>query len=117
MFNRIYNFYFQNEETETIMATLQQLAERVSSLDTTLQLEQLQVAKALEKLNTTISSLNVLLEDGGTAEERQAIMDHLDAIKADLEGTVEEPVEQPPLNIEEAPKEEAPVEKKSRKQK
>lgn len=39
-------------------------------------------------LNETITTLTAQVADGGTAEERQAIIDTLTALKTDLEETV-----------------------------
>ncbi len=77
------------------MPTLEEIQQKVAELQTALDAEQQQVADLLaqknatiESLNTTITSLEVLVAEGGTAEERQAILDQLTATKTDLEATV-----------------------------
>lgn len=40
------------------------------------------------ELNAVIAELQLLVADGGTPEERQAVLDHLNAIKADVESTL-----------------------------
>lgn len=78
------------------MASIQELSDKVDALQVSLDLEQAAVASAISGLNQTISDLQALLVDGGTAEQRQALADKLDAIKADLEGTVaDEPAVEP----------------------
>lgn len=42
----------------------------------------------IETLNATIAQLQALVAEGGTPEERQAVLDQLTAAKTDLEGTV-----------------------------
>lgn len=43
---------------------------------------------AIVTLNETIATLTAQLADGGTPEERQAVLDQLNAIKTDLESTI-----------------------------
>lgn len=84
------------KQLEKIMASIQELSDKVDALQVSLDLEQAAVASAISGLNQTISDLQALLVDGGTAEQRQALADKLDAIKADLEGTVaDEPAVEP----------------------
>lgn len=77
------------------MATLEEISAKVDELQAALDAEQEQVANliaskdaAIAGLNETIASLQAIVAEGGTAEARQAILDKIDAIKADLEGTV-----------------------------
>lgn len=76
--------------------TLEQLQQKAQELQEALDAEQQQVKDLLEQknstiesLNTTITSLEALVAEGGTAEQRQALLDQLTAIKTDLQGTVE----------------------------
>lgn len=71
-----------------IMATLQELETKVDELQVALDAEQQSIAEAIAALTQTITDLQALVADGGTVEQRQAIADKLDALKADLEGTV-----------------------------
>jgi uncharacterized coiled-coil DUF342 family protein len=68
--------------------TIKDLTEKVDALQASLDAEQLQIAKAIEDLNTVITDLRAAAEANGTEEERQALADKLDAIKTDLEGTI-----------------------------
>ena len=77
------------------MPSLEEIQQKVTELQTALDVEQQQVADLLaqktatiESLNATIVSLEALVAEGGTAEERQAILDQLNATKTDLEATV-----------------------------
>jgi hypothetical protein len=70
------------------MASIQELSEKVDALQVSLDLEQEAVNNAIAGLSQTIADLQALIVDGGTAEQRQELADKLDAIKADLEGTV-----------------------------
>ena len=70
------------------MATIQELSNKVDELQVALDNEQAQILAAIEDLNDTIAELRDLVADGGTAEERQALADKLDAIKSDLENTI-----------------------------
>lgn len=77
------------------MPTLQELSAKVDELQLSLDNEQQQVADllaakeaAITSLTETVTALQLLVADGGTAEERQAVLDKLNATKTDLEGTV-----------------------------
>lgn len=82
-----------------IMASIAQLTEKVDALQLALDTEQQEIQDAITALNTTIQELRdqIANNDGGTVEERQALADKLDAIKSDLEGTVNNapPTEEP----------------------
>jgi chromosome segregation ATPase len=87
---------------DQIMASLQQISAeaaqlrtQVSEMQTAIDTEQQQVTDAIDKLNTSISQLQQQITDGGTAEERQAVLDNLiatrDALasaKTDLVSTI-----------------------------
>jgi len=77
------------------MPTNAEIKALADQLQISLDAEQAQVAALLQQkddaiaaLNTTIATLQGQVADGGTAEERQAIIDELTATKADLEATV-----------------------------
>jgi len=93
--NSLKQFNFNKRLKQNKMSTLQELSEKVSELQGSLDTEQQQVADllaqkdaAIESLNTTIAELQALVTAGGTESERQAILDQLNAIKTDLEATV-----------------------------
>lgn len=78
------------------MPTIEELSAKVDEVQTSLDAEQQQVADLLAEKNSTIETLNGVvadlqqqLTDGGTTEQRQAVLDKLNALKADLEATVE----------------------------
>ena len=80
-----------------------ELSAKVDELQTALDAEQQQVADLLDEKNTTIDTLNqtivdltAQLADGGTPEERQAVLDKLNSLKSDLEATVPPPGESQP---------------------
>lgn len=91
-----------NTKLDNIMASIQQLAAEVSQLrtqatelQTTLDTEQEQIQQAIEGLNTQIQNLQQQITDGGTTEERQALLDgivevrnNLTALKTDVSGTI-----------------------------
>lgn len=84
------------------MASNAEIKALAESLQASLDIEQQQVADLLAAkqatndaltanvatLEETIVTLTAQVAEGGTAEERQAIVDTLTALKADLEGTV-----------------------------
>lgn len=73
------------------MPTLQELSDKVDELQTALDAEQEQIQAAINGLNETITALQAQVAEGGTTEERQAVLDKLNAIKTDLEGTIPTP--------------------------
>lgn len=77
------------------MPTLAEISTKADELQIALDAEQQQVADLLTQKETAIAALTqanadlqLLVADGGTAEERQAVLDKLNAAKADLESTV-----------------------------
>lgn len=77
------------------MPTLAEISAKADELQIALDAEQQQVADLLTQKETAIAALTqanadlqLLVADGGTAEERQAVLDKLNAAKADLESTV-----------------------------
>lgn len=77
-----------NSKLNQIMATLQELSAKVDELQTALDAEQQQIADAIAALQQTVTDLQAQLTDGGTTEERQAVLDKLNAVITDLQGTV-----------------------------
>lgn len=80
------------------MPTIAELSAKVDELQTALDAEQQQVADLLAEKNTTIETLNSTITDlqaqvanGGTEADRQAVLDKLTSLKADLESTVTPP--------------------------
>lgn len=70
------------------MANIHDLQAQVTQLQADLDTEQEQIAAAIAALNQAIADLQVLVADGGTPEERQALSDALTAISVDLKGTI-----------------------------
>jgi chromosome segregation ATPase len=73
---------------EKIMATLKEISEKADQLQASLDAEQAVILEAIAGLQQTIADLQANITDGGTAEERQAVVDKLEGIKTDLEGTI-----------------------------
>ena len=77
------------------MPTLLEIQTLADDLQVALDAEQAQVAALLSQkdaaivaLEETVVALEALVAEGGTAAERQALLDKLVATKADLEATV-----------------------------
>lgn len=77
------------------MATIKEIQAKADELQVSLDAEQQQVADllaqkdaAITTLNETIAALEAQQADGGTPEERQAVLDKLNGLKTDLEATV-----------------------------
>lgn len=81
-----------NIKLNTIMATITELTTKVDELQVALDLEQAQIAEAIAGLEQSITDLTALVAEGGTAVERQALADKLQALKEDLEGTISDTV-------------------------
>lgn len=77
-----------NLKLDQIMATIQQLSAKVDELQAALDAEQQQIADAIAALQQTVADLQVLVTDGGTEADRQAVSDKLDAVIADLKSTI-----------------------------
>lgn len=77
------------------MPTLAEISAKADELQVSLDSEQARVKELLDEKDTTITTLNEtitqlqgMVTDGGTVEERQALLDKLTAFKDDLESTV-----------------------------
>lgn len=78
------------------MATLQELQDKVAELQVSVDAEQAQIQQLLDTQNNTIAQLNqqiadlqALVDAAPTPEQLQSVVDGLQAIKTDIEGTVE----------------------------
>lgn len=80
-------------QNSKIMATLAEIKAQVDTLQTRLDEEQAQIQQAIEGLNTTIQQLQQNLQDGGTVEERQEVLNKLTAITSDLQSTIPDTAE------------------------
>lgn len=69
------------------MASIQELSAKVDELQVDLDAKQEQIASALASLQQTVTDLQAQLADGGTPEDRQAVLDKLNAVIADLQST------------------------------
>lgn len=90
---------FLNPIINEIMATLKQLSEKVDALQAALDAEQEQIKNAIDTLIAQVEQLKQNIADGGTEEERQAVADKIDAVIADLQGTIAD-AETPPAEEE-----------------
>lgn len=70
------------------MSTLAELNAKVEELSAVVDREQEEIQAAIDALNGVIADLQAQVAEGGTAEERDAIVAKLEEIKADLESTV-----------------------------
>lgn len=70
------------------MATIQELSAKVDELQTALDTEQQQIADAIAALQATVTDLQGQLTAGGTEAERQAVLDKLNSVITDLQGTI-----------------------------
>ena len=84
--------------------TNQEILQQLADLQNALNLEQEQIAQAISQLEQANAALQALVDEAGTAEERQAIADQIAAIKQDLESTIAD--EEAPEEEEEVPGEE-----------
>lgn len=80
-----------------IMATLKQISDQVAALKTAVDTEQQEIKDAMDELSNKITDLTNLVADGGTVEERQAILSGLQEIHDDVVSTVTRPL--PPVEI------------------
>jgi hypothetical protein len=67
------------------MPTLQELSDKVDTLQTALDDEQVQIKAAIDALTTANAEL---LASGGSDADRQAVADKIDAVITDLQGTI-----------------------------
>ena len=74
------------------MATLEEISVKVDELQAALDAEQEQIAilisakdAAITGLTESIAALEAMVAEGGTAEARQAVVEKIEAVKADLE--------------------------------
>lgn len=70
------------------MADIKELAAKVDELQTALDEEQVAIQAAIDALTTANADLQAQVTAGGTAEERQAIVDKINSVIADLQGTI-----------------------------
>lgn len=73
---------------ENIMATIQEISTKVDELQVQLDAEQQAIADAIAALQTQVTALQGMIVDGGTTAERQAVMDKLNVVITDLQGTI-----------------------------
>lgn len=73
---------------DRLMATLAEISAKADSLQEALDAEQVQIKAAVDSLTEQITTLQGMIADGGTAEERQAVLDKLNATLADLQATI-----------------------------
>lgn len=76
------------------MPTNKELSDKVDELQSALDDEQAQVRQLIDSKNATIKTLEETVTtlqgqvaDGGTAEERQAVLDKMNTLLTDLKGT------------------------------
>lgn len=70
------------------MPSLPELSAKVDELQTALDDEQVAIAAAIASLQAIITDLEGQVAAGGTEAERQAILDKLNAVVADLQATI-----------------------------
>lgn len=70
------------------MPTLQELNTKVDELQTALDEEQVAIQAAIEALQATVVELQAQVEAGGTEADRQAIVDKINTVITDLQGTI-----------------------------
>ena len=70
------------------MASMQELLDKVTELQTSIDAEQEQIASALSSLQTVVADLTAQLADGGTAAQRQEALDKLNAAIEDIKSTI-----------------------------
>lgn len=70
------------------MPTLQELNNKVDELQTALDEEQTAIQAAIDALTAANADLTAQVAAGGTEAERQAIVDKINAVITDLQGTI-----------------------------
>ncbi len=86
-----------NHKLDILMSKITDLQAEVESLQVSVDAEQAQIAILLEGQTATITALNAVIDDlkaqlaeVGSPTDIQAVIDRLEAIKADVESTVVE---------------------------
>lgn len=69
------------------MATIAELSAKVDELQVSLDAEQQKIADAIAALKQVIADLQAIVDGAATPEAIQAVVDKVDAVKADLEST------------------------------
>jgi len=75
-------------QLNTIMATLAELTDKLNELQAALDNEQAQVQSAIDGLTAQIAALNEQIANGASPEQLTEVVAKIEAIKADLEGTI-----------------------------
>lgn len=70
------------------MPTLQELSDKVDELQTALDNEQIAIQAAIDTLTAANVDLTAQVAAGGTEAERQAIVDKINSVIADLQATI-----------------------------
>jgi DNA-binding protein H-NS len=85
-----------------IMATLQELVDKVEALQNAIDAEQAQIAAVIEDLQQTVVDLQAIIDAGVTPEQLDGVIASIDASIEDLRSTIvadgpgEEDTENPP---------------------
>ena len=79
---------FLTPKIKTIMASMQELLDKVNELQVSIDAEQEQVASAIANLEAVVADLTAQLADGGTAAQRQEALDKLTSAIEDIKSTI-----------------------------